>query len=62
MIKKIIEITEHNLEEEVHGFKKVDGNLLKDWTMKVNAILKEIKTDNTTRINRLMKACVIFVE
>ena len=43
MIKNIIEITEHNLEEEVNGFKKVDRNLLKDWTMKVNAILKEIK-------------------
>ena len=43
MIKNIIEIAEHNLEEEVNGFKKVDRNLLKDWTMKVNAILKEIK-------------------
>ena len=40
MIKNIIEIAEHNLEEEVNGFKKVDRNLLKDWTMKVNAILK----------------------
>ena len=42
MIKNI-EIAEHNLDEEVNGFKKVDRNLLKDWTMKVNAILKEIK-------------------
>ena len=30
MIKNIIEIAEHNLEEEVNGFKKVDRNLLKD--------------------------------
>ena len=42
MIKNV-EIAEHNLDKEVNGFKKVDRNLLKDWTMKVNAILKEIK-------------------
>ena len=39
MIKNI-EIAEHNLDEEVNGLKKVDRNLLKDWTMKVKAILK----------------------
>ena len=39
MIKRFIAIAEHNLDEEVNGFKKVDRNLLKDWTMKVNAIL-----------------------
>ena len=38
-IKNIIEIAEHNLDEEINGFKKVDTNLIKDWTMKVNAIL-----------------------
>ena len=46
MIKNIIEIAEHNLHDEVNGFKKVDRNLLNDWTMKVNAVLKEIKPDN----------------
>ena len=61
MIKNIIEIAEHNLDEEVNGFKKVDRNLLKDWTMKVNAILKEIKSENITDTNRLIKAWVIFV-
>ena len=44
-IKNIIEITEHNLDGEVNGFKKVDRDLLKNWTMKVNAILQEIKSD-----------------
>ena len=48
MIKNIIEIVEHNLDEEVNGFKEVERNLLEDWTMKVNAILKEIKSDNIT--------------
>ena len=62
MIKNIIEITEHNLEEEVNGFKKVDRNLLKDWTMKVNAILKRIKSENITETNKLIGACTIFVE
>ena len=61
MIKNIIEIAEHNLEEEVNGFKKVDRNLLKDWTMKTNAILKGIKSENITEINRLIRVCAIFV-
>ena len=51
MIKNIIEIAEYNLDEEVHGFKKVDRNLLKDWTMEVNTILKEIKSDNINKTN-----------
>ena len=61
IIKNIVEIAEHNLEEEVNGFKKVDRNLLKDWTMKINAILKGIKSENITETNRLIRACAIFV-
>lgn len=40
MIKDFIEITKHNLVEEVNEFKKVERNLVKDWSKKVNAILK----------------------
>ena len=40
MIKDFIEITKHNFVEEVNKFKKVDRNLVKDWSKKVNAILK----------------------
>ena len=29
--------------------------------MKVNAILKEIKSDNFTEIKKLIRACAIFV-
>ena len=61
MIKNIIEIAEHNLEDDVNGFKKVDRNLLKDWTMKINAILKGAKSENVTETNRLIRACAIFV-
>ena len=61
MMKNMIEIADHSLDEEVSEFKKVDRNLLKDWTMKVNAIMKEIKSGNFTETNRLVKACVIFV-
>ena len=50
MIKSTLEISDHNLDEEVYGFKKVYRNLLNKWTMKVNAILKEIKSDNITEI------------
>ena len=62
MIKSITEIANHSLDEDVNGFKKVDRNLFKDWAMKVNVILKKIKSDNITETNRLIKACVIFVE
>ena len=61
MMKNMIEIADHSLDEEVSEFKKVDRNLLKDWTMKVNAIMKEIKSGSFTETNRLVKACVIFV-
>ena len=61
MMKNMIEIADHSLDEEVSEFKKVDRNLLKDWTMKVNAILKGIKSDNITETNRLIRACAIFV-
>ena len=62
MIKNIIEIAEHNLDEEIHGFKKVDRNLLKDWTMEVNAILKEIKSDNITETNKLKHVSFLWEE
>ena len=61
MIKNIIEIADHTLDGEVNGFRKVDRDLIKDWTMKVNANMKEVKSDNITETNRLIKACVIFV-
>ena len=51
MIKNIPGLAKHNLDEEVNGFKKVDRNLLKDWTMKVNVILEEIKPDHITETN-----------
>ena len=54
MIKDIIEIAEHNLDEEVNGFKRVDRNSLKDCTIKLNATLKEIKSENIIGINRLI--------
>ena len=60
-IKYFIKIAEHNVDEEVNGLKKVDRNLLKDWTMKVNAILKRIKSENITETNKLIGACAIFV-
>ena len=60
-IKNIIKIAEHNVDEEVNALKKVDRNLLKDWTMKVNAILKRIKSENITETNKLIGACTIFV-
>ena len=40
MIKNIIEIAEHNLVEQINRFNNVNRNLLKDWTLKVNAILQ----------------------
>lgn len=39
MIKDFIKITKHNLVEEVNEFKKLDRNLVKDWSKKGNARL-----------------------
>lgn len=50
-IIKNIKITELNLDEELNEFKKVDRNLRKDWTWKINAILKEVKSDDITEID-----------
>ena len=61
MMKNMIEIADHSLDEEVSEFKKVDRNLLKDWTMKVNAILERIKSENITETNKLIGACAIFM-
>ena len=61
LIKNMIEIAEHNLNDEVNGFKKVGTNFVEDWTMYVNAILKEIKSENIAESNKLIKACAIFV-
>ena len=36
-------------------------NLLKDWTIKINAILKGIKSENITETSRLIRACATFV-
>ena len=61
MIKNITEMAEHDLDDEVNGFKNVDRNLVKVWAMKVNRVLKEIKSVNMTDTNRLIRACVIFL-
>ena len=61
IIKNITEMAEHDLDDEVNGFKNVDRNLVKVWAMKVNRVLKEIKSVNMTETNRLIRACVIFV-
>ena len=52
MIKNIIEIAQHNLDEKMNGLQREDTNLLKDCTIKVNATLKEIKSD-ITGINKI---------
>ena len=41
--------------------KKVDRNLLKDWQMKVNAFLTEVKSDYIIETNKLIRACFIFL-
>ena len=61
IIKNITEMAEHDLDDEVNGFKNVDRNLLKFWAMNLNLVLKEIKSVNMTETNRLIRACVIFL-
>ena len=40
MIKEIVEIIKNGQKSNVKGWKKVDRNVLSDWTKKVNETLK----------------------
>ena len=43
------------------GFKRVDRNVLTEWTKKVNRVVSEIQTSNITDTNKLINATAIYI-
>ena len=61
MIKEIVEIMKNGQKSNVKGWKKVDRNVLNEWTKKVNETLKEIRTENITDTNKLINAVSVYI-
>ena len=52
MIKDILEIMRSEQMSNGAGFKRVDRNVLAEWTNKVNRVVTDIQTTNTTDTNK----------
>ena len=52
MIKDILEIMRSGQVWNGAGFKRVDRNVLTEWTKKVNRVVSEIQTTNITDTNK----------
>ena len=61
MIKDILEIMRSGQVSSGGGFKIVDRNLLAEWPKKVNRVVSDIQTTNTTDTNKLINATAIYV-
>ena len=60
-IQAILDLMNNNSEEELTGFNKVDRCVLSDWSMKINCILKHIRTEYIVDKNILIKTLIIYV-
>lgn len=45
---------------EMNLLRKAARNLHRKWALEVNKVLKEIKTNNITRTNRLIKSGIVY--
>ena len=60
-IQAILDLMNDNSEEELTGFNKVDRCVLSDWSMKINCILKHIRTEYIVDKNILIKTLIVYV-
>ena len=60
-IQAILNLMNDNSEEELTGFNKVDRCVLSDWSMKINCILKHIRTEYIVDKNILIKTLIVYV-
>ena len=60
-IQAILDLVNDNSEEELTGFNKVDRCVLSDWSMKINCILKHIRTEYIVDKNILIKTLIVYV-
>ena len=61
MIQDILEIMRSGQVWYGSGFKRVDRNMLTEWTKKVNRVVSEILTSNITDTNKLINATAIYI-
>ncbi|XP_063598714.1 uncharacterized protein LOC134775182 [Penaeus indicus] len=61
IIEEISSITEHNLDMELQGFKKVERTLLRKHVKEVNNVLGNIITESISGTNNSIKACTILI-
>ena len=61
VIQAILDLMNDNSEEELTGFNKVDRCVLSDWSMKINCILKHIRTEYIVDKNILIKTLIVYV-
>ena len=60
-IQAILDLMNDNSEEELTGFNKDDRCVLSDWSMKINCILKHIRTEYIVDKNILIKTLIVYV-
>ena len=61
MIEEIVEIMRSGQVCDTRGLKKVNRNILSEWTGKVNKIIRKIRTENLTDTNKLIGAVAIYI-
>ena len=61
MINELVDVMENGLDEDTRGLKKVDRGVVRQWTRKVNEVIKDIKTETITDTNRLIHAVSIYI-
>ncbi len=61
MINELVDVMENGLDEDTRGLKKVDRGVVRQWTRKVNEVIKDIQTETITYTNRLIHAVSIYI-
>ena len=61
MIQDILDLMKDNSRIELRRFNKIDKCVLAELARKINCILKNIRTENSTETNILIKPVIIYV-
>ena len=61
MIQDILDLMKDNGRIELRGFNKIDRRVRAEWSRKINCILKDIRTENISDTNILIKVISVYV-
>ena len=61
MIQDMLDLIKGNSRIELRRFNKIGRCLLDEWSRKINCILKDIRPENITDTNILIKAVIVYV-